>query len=62
MPEWCREVEMWELVAGDPSGDAHQQSRNATQHKAFIRFLQLSRLEAAVTGASYGSAEFATWV
>lgn len=52
------EVETWEPVAGDPSGDARQQSRTATQHKAFIRFLQLSRLEAAVTGASFGSAGF----
>jgi len=52
------EVETWEPVAGDPSGDARRQSRTAAQHKAFIGFLQLSSLEAAVTGASFGSAGF----
>jgi len=51
-------VETWEPVAGDPSGDARRQSRTAAQHKAFIGFLQLSSLEAAVTGASFGSAGF----
>lgn len=55
---WEGEVEMWELVAGNPSGNARQQSRTAIQHKAFIRFLQLSRLEAAVTSESFGSAGF----
>lgn len=46
----------WERVAGDPRGGARQNGRTATQQKAFIGFVQLSRPEAAVTGESCGSA------
>lgn len=40
----------WERVAGGARDDAGQHGRTATQHKAFIGFVQLSRAEAAVAG------------